>query len=329
MFSSINLAYPEQKRKRAISLLASAWILPALLAPVIAGYVTEVLDWHWVFLGMIPLAIIVCLFTQHRLADLSREAGAQGASEPPDLMLNTLRIAVGIGVFLAGLNWYADSWWLPVFLIAGGVMFVRPLLGVFPQGILTARPGLSAALALKGLLVYACIGSEAFLPAYLTRVFDYSTFQAGSVVTSGAATWILATWLYEVFGERYSDRRLLVFSTSVLFTGLLSIILLLALFAMPAWVYLAWAFVCFGMGMSYAIAVAAAMKHTDQGSEGATATGAGMVDAIGFSFASGIGGAVLNIAALYSLGVADAVPSIWLFNTLVAGIAVFVAWRRF
>ena len=329
VFSSINLAYDESRRKRAISLLASAWILPALLAPVIAGYVTEVWDWHWVFLGMIPLAVIVCLVTQHRLADLARVSAGQPDKEPANLMVNTMRVALGIGVFLAGLNWFADTWYLPVFLLGGALVFVKPLLGMFPAGILRAKPGLSAALALKGLLVYACIGSEAFLPAYLTRVYDYSTFEAGSVVTSGAATWILATWLYEVSGERYSTRRLLTFSTSVLMTGLVCVLLLLTEFNAPGWVYLAWAGVCFGMGMSYAIAVAQAMKYTDKGTEGATATGAGMVDAIGFSFASGIGGAILNITALYSWGMADAVSLIWLVNALVAGLAVLVALRRF
>lgn len=334
VFSAINLAYDESQRKRAISLLASAWILPALLAPVIAGYVTEVWDWHWVFLGMIPLAVIVCLVTQHRLADLARvdhsqNSPAQSHAEPQNLMLSTFRIAFGIGVFLAGLNWFADSWYLPLFLLGGGLMFAKPLLGIFPKGILLARPGLSAALALKGLLVYACIGSEAFLPAYLTRVYDYSTFEAGSVVTSGAATWILATWLYEAFGDRYSTRRLLTFSTAVLMAGLVCVLLILTKFNAPGWVYLAWAGVCFGMGMSYAIAVAQAMKYTDQGTEGATATGAGMVDAIGFSFASGIGGAILNITALYSWGMADAVSLIWLINATVAGLAVIVAIRRF
>ncbi|MDX1692535.1 MAG: MFS transporter [Ketobacteraceae bacterium] len=328
VFSAINLAYDESQRKRAISLLASAWVLPALLAPVIAGYVTEVWDWHWVFLGMIPFAVIVCVFTQHRLADLNRNSAIQPAPQN-GITLTTLRVASGIGLFLAGLNWFADSWYVLLFLAIGAGLFIRPLLSLFPKGFLLARPGLSAALALKGLLVYACLGTEAFLPAYLTTVYEYSTFEAGSVVTSGAAAWILATWLYEVYGDRYPVRHLLLISTSLLLTGLLCVLVLLALLQWPGWVYAAWALVCFGMGMSYAIAVAQAMKFTSQGTEGATATGAGMVDAIGFSFAAGIGGAILNMTALYQWGMADSVPLIWLLNGAVACLAVGIAYRRF
>ena len=98
---------------------------------------------------------------------------------------------------------------------------------------------------------------------------------------------------------------------------------------MPSLVYLAWAVVCFGMGMSYSIAIAQAMAHTDKGSEGATATGAGMVDAIGFSFASGIGGAILNITALNNWNPSDSIQLIWSLNASVALLAVVVAITRF
>ena len=49
VFASINLAYDETRRKKAIAYLTTGWILPALLAPAMAGYVTEHWDWHWVF----------------------------------------------------------------------------------------------------------------------------------------------------------------------------------------------------------------------------------------------------------------------------------------
>ena len=339
VFSAINIAYDEHGRKRAISLLASAWILPALLAPMLAGYVTEKWHWSWVFLGMIPLALGVAILTQHRLADLKRvprgntepsqRASEANATEYNRIIKNTVRIALGIGIFLAGLNWFADGVALLIFLTVGIVLFRRPLLALFPAGILLARPGLSAALALKCLLVYACIGSEAFLPAYLTDTFNYSTFEAGSVVTSGAAAWIIATWSFEAYGARFSVLHLLTLGTSVLASGLMLLLVVLFILELPVLVYAAWAIVCFGMGLSYSMAIDQAMTHTDKGTEGATATGAGMVDAIGFSFASGIGGAILNITALYQWDKADAIQLIWTINLTIALLAVFIANTRF
>lgn len=334
VFSSINMAYDEKDRKRAISLLASAWILPALLAPMISGYVTEKWDWHWVFLGMIPLALLVLFITQHHLKTLTRNTSAAQASSSKadiqaDLMFNTLRIAVGIGIFLASLNWMADYWPMFLLLPVGLWVFAKPLLAVFPKGILRAKPGLSAALVLKCLLVYACIGSEAFLPAYLFNVFGYTPFQAGSVVTSGAATWILATWLYEVKGAHYATRTLLTLATGILASGLLLVLLVLAVIKIPLLIYPAWAFVCFGMGLAYTIAIDKAMTHTEQGSEGATATGAGMVDAIGFSFASGFGGAILNITTSHHWPMEQAIQLIWVINAAVAVFAIYISASRF
>lgn len=327
VFSAINMAYDEKDRKRAISLLASAWILPALLAPMIAGYITERWDWHWVFLGMIPFAVLVCITTQRQLGLLTRRPDLSNNNQPA--IFATLRIAFGIGLFLAGLNWYTDSWIILLLLPLGIVIFVKPLLRLFPKGILTAKPGLSAALALKGLLVYAVIGSEAFLPIFLSNVYDYSAFEAGSVVTSGAATWILATWLYEVYGDKYSTRTLLTGSTLILFSGLSFLITILFGLKTPYLVYAAWACVCFGMGGAYSIVINQAMKHTDEGTEGATATGAGMVDAIGFSFAAGFGGAILNITASQTWALSDSIQLIWIINTAVALLAVLVGTLRF
>lgn len=333
VFSAINMAYDETGRKRAISLLASAWILPALLAPIIAGYITETWDWHWVFIGMIPLAILVCAATQRQLGSLSRQPKTpqgeqtQGSQDP--LIFTTFRMTLGIGIFLSGLNWFNDSWALIIFLITGPLLFVKPLLSLFPPGILVARPGLSAALVLKGLLVYACIGSEAFVPVFLANIYDYNAFEAGSVVTSGAATWILATWLYEAQGDRFKTRTLLCFSSSLLLLGLLLLMSVLFQLGIPSLVYLAWAIVCFGMGMAYAIAIAEAMKYTEKGSEGATATGAGMVDAIGFSFASGIGGAILNTTASNGWLLSDSIHAIWIVNACMAATALYVSYSRF
>lgn len=332
VFSAINMAYDETGRKRAISLLASAWILPALLAPVIAGYITETWDWHWVFLGMIPLAIVVCITTERQLGALNRQqdlTSSVAVDSDNALVFTTLRMTLGIGVFLAGLNWFTHSWALVFFVITGPLLFVKPLLSLFPRGILLAKPGLSAALVLKGLLVYACIGSEAFVPVFLTNIHQYTAFEAGSVVTSGAATWILATWLYEAQGDRFTVRTLLSFSSALLFSGLLLLMIILFVLKVPYLVYLAWAVVCFGMGMAYAIAIAEAMKFTGKGNEGATATGAGMVDAIGFSFASGIGGAVLNSTRISGWPLADSIQLIWIINAFVAFLAFYISASRF
>lgn len=329
VFSAINIRYSGKQRKRAISLLASAWILPALLAPMIAGYVTEAFDWHWVFYGMIPLALLILFFTQNQLQSLSKNVTGENIESGPNQFVTVTRIVTGIGLFLATLNWLGVSWYSLVLIPISIMMFLSPLLSIFPKGFISAKPGLCAALVVKGLLIYACLGSEAFLPAYLASGYDYSPFEAGSVITSGAAAWILATFFYEHKGDSFPLRTLLLSGTAILAAGLLLVLYVLTVLKLPYLAYPGWAFVCLGMGLSYSIAIDQAMKYTEKGSEGSTATGAGMIDALGFSFASGFGGAILNYTGTLSWSFQESIQLIWIINLFVAIVAFMVVARRF
>ncbi len=37
---------------------AAAWVVPALVGPALAGIVTEVWGWHWVFAGALVIALV-------------------------------------------------------------------------------------------------------------------------------------------------------------------------------------------------------------------------------------------------------------------------------
>ena len=57
-FVLIAAVYPERVRPAVFGLISSAWVLPSLLGPPVAGLVTETLSWHWVFLGLVPLVVV-------------------------------------------------------------------------------------------------------------------------------------------------------------------------------------------------------------------------------------------------------------------------------
>ncbi|MDQ2709758.1 MAG: MFS transporter, partial [Actinomycetota bacterium] len=50
--------YPERTHPAVFGLMSGAWVLPSLVGPPAAGLVTERLSWHWVFLGLIPVAAL-------------------------------------------------------------------------------------------------------------------------------------------------------------------------------------------------------------------------------------------------------------------------------
>jgi MFS family permease len=54
----IAIVYPERLRPAMFGLMSSAWVLPSLVGPPIAGLVTERFSWRWVFFGLVPVALV-------------------------------------------------------------------------------------------------------------------------------------------------------------------------------------------------------------------------------------------------------------------------------
>src|SRR5690606_25655612 len=70
MYAAINRAYPDNVRARMMALTSSAWIVPALLGPTLAGIVAEASHWRYVFWGILPLLVVVGLLTTRPFAQL-------------------------------------------------------------------------------------------------------------------------------------------------------------------------------------------------------------------------------------------------------------------
>lgn len=60
-YAVIGRAYPEELRPRMLALTSSAWVIPGLLGPALAGILGEAVGWRWVFLSVVPLPPIAIL----------------------------------------------------------------------------------------------------------------------------------------------------------------------------------------------------------------------------------------------------------------------------
>jgi len=61
LYVVIGRAYPDALRPKVFSWLSAAWVLPSMIGPPIAGWLTSTWSWRWVFL--IVLAPIAVTFT--------------------------------------------------------------------------------------------------------------------------------------------------------------------------------------------------------------------------------------------------------------------------
>ena len=52
-------AYGKAERAWMMSILSFCWMLPSFVGPPVSAWITTTWSWHWVFLGIVPLLVIV------------------------------------------------------------------------------------------------------------------------------------------------------------------------------------------------------------------------------------------------------------------------------
>jgi MFS family permease len=182
-------AYEPALRPRLFGAFSAAWVLPALVGPVVAGLVTAHATWRLVFLGLLPLIVVGALLVVS--AGRSFTPPENPAAAVPARRWWAVLTGVGVAVLqYAGQRLDLLAVGLAVVGVAALIAGLRPLL---PAGTVRARAGLPAVVASRGLLAGAFFGMDALLPLALTSVHGYSPTAAGIPLTAGAFGWCLAS----------------------------------------------------------------------------------------------------------------------------------------
>jgi len=113
--------YPERIRPRVMALLASMWILPGLIGPLLGGLIAQTVGWRWAFLGPIPAIALGVLLV---LPSMGTVVGEPDEERLP--VLASLQLMLGAGLFLAGLTGIG---WATVVLVPVGLGLGLPALG--------------------------------------------------------------------------------------------------------------------------------------------------------------------------------------------------------
>ena len=72
-YVAIARTLPESLRPRMFATLSTAWVLPGVIGPAIAGTVGDTVGWRYVFLGLLPLIALAGALTLgalHAIADV-------------------------------------------------------------------------------------------------------------------------------------------------------------------------------------------------------------------------------------------------------------------
>jgi predicted MFS family arabinose efflux permease len=285
----IAAVYPENDRPAAFGALAAAWVVPGLVGPTLAGWLTEHLTWRLVFLGLAPFVVIgfvLLLPVLHRLP-------AHTAQPPARRFLPLAALSAAAGV--SGLSWAIQHrlWWLGLVAVVLLGLSLRVLL---PKGTLLARRGLPVTVLARGLLGGTFFAVEAFVPLTLTVVHGYSPFASGIPLTMGAIGWSLVA----VWQGRRTDipREKLVRWGFLVVSGSLAAVTLIAPSWGPAWATaLIWTAAGAGMGLgmsSVSVLVLGASTEADRGFNSAAVQ---ISDQLGSALFAGVGGMLVVATA--------------------------------
>lgn len=318
LYVVIALVYPERGRPAVFGALSAAWVVPALVGPMIAGLVTQYLSWRWVFLGLVPLVVLGAVLLVPVIRQLADTRPAGPVEQRTGLVLAAFCGAAG----LAGLTWAGQhpSPLAAAAGLAGVVLLVPAVRTLLPRGTLTARPGIPLMVLCRGLLAAVFFGAEAYLPLTLSAVHGFSPALAGLPLTVAAAGWFA--------GANWQGRHPEVPRTRVVRAGLLVIAValaglsLVALSSVSGWLALPlWVVAGLGMGLGLSSASVGVLELSPPGERGFNSSAAQIADMFAQVLSIGLGGMLVNIVASAEHPTAALLP----FDLFLAGIAALAA----
>ncbi len=293
-YASASRAYPTAMYGRMLALMSSAWVLPSLVGPAVAGLVADQTTWRWVFVLLLPFLPAAVWLTLPGLRALPRPEPAKAGRRLP----HALALAAGIGLFLAGLE--ADPLPLLAVVAAGGLAIaLRALRTLLPAGTLRAARGLPSGIAVRGLLAVAFLGCDAFMPLALTELRGFSVSGAGLVISAASLSWSLGSFLQARLdrhdGGAGRPRRLLA-GLAVLLAGIgIAAAGVLADDVPVALAVAGWAVAGLGIGIGYPSIGAIVLTEAPGGEEGGVSAALQLAETIGVAVFTGVGGALIAI----------------------------------
>jgi MFS family permease len=315
-------AYAPALRPRLFGAISAAWVLPALVGPVVSGLITAHASWRLVFLGLLPLVAFGLLLVLPAMRRL--DAPSDVAALSPARRWWALLAGLGI----AALQYAGQRLdLLAVGIAAVGLVALavglRPLL---PTGTVRVRRGLPAVVAARGLLAGAFFGMDALLPLALTRLHGYGPAAAGIPLTAGALGWATASQLQ---GRRpqASRVRLLQLGAVFLAVGIAATgaILLPGVGGWPA--YLSWGVAGLGMGFGMPAVGVLLLEQSPEHRRGADSAALNISDVTGSALCVGVVGVLIALTTAGILPLRAAVAMAVALLALVAATCAVLAPR--
>jgi MFS family permease len=319
-------AYPDDMRPKAFSLMAAAWVVPALVGPLIAGWLTETFTWRLAFL-LVPFVLVLPALL---LRDVLR-AHDGGTGEPGSWHRVARAIVTAAGLTLAMFAFLRPAalpiWADAVLLLVGLALIVLGVRGLLPAGALRLRRGLPTTVLMRGILAGAFFGAEVFIPLALVEQRDLSITVAGLTLSVSAIGWWIGSYAQSRIPESTDRARTVGWGALIVTVGLVSLPLCLVS-AVPPWICAVSYFIAsLGMGLCFPSIAVQTLRLSAVTEQGANSAALQISDAILSALMLGLLGAVHAAAVAAGGATTTTYDLIWWGAAAIALVGAGIAVR--
>ncbi|MGI8485604.1 MAG: MFS transporter [Thermomicrobiales bacterium] len=299
VYAIISSVYEDHLRPAMLAAMSSAWIIPSLIGPALAGLVADHFGWRFVFFGLLPILIGSVFLTMPIFLKLEPPTVDPGKSSSSNRVLQSVVLAVGTGLMLAGFD--LGPWPIAAVTIVAGLALVVPMLkALLPSGTFSARPMVPAAIVARATCFAAFLITETYMVRALKEFGGVSATIAGIVITAGSLTWTLGSFVQARWDRTggVETRPLRILTGSLLLlVSVGTVFLSVALFEHIGIevALIVWMGAGLGIGIAYTTATTIAFAFAPKGEDGKVSSSLLLGENFLGSFGVGIGGAVYAI----------------------------------
>ncbi|BBI30958.1 MFS transporter [Cohnella abietis] len=295
VYTAISLKYPDELRTKILGAFGTAYVLPSMLGPYVAGVISQQFSWRYVFWGVLPILLISSFLSLPAFRKIQSPAVKATSGGMTSTWLAVL-LAIGTGIFLRGLGMLPETLGI-ILVIVGVALMVQPLRKLLPAGTLTLRRGLPSVLATRGLFFAGYVSTQNFLVLALTDIKGLTADTAGLIVASAAISWSVVAILQARWDAADNGRGR---NARIVIGILLLVVGFTTVFWIPA-VNIAIAVIGqviagIGMGLAHPTSGAVAFSNIGKGGSGEVSASLQFADSFTPGVIIGVGGAIIAIS---------------------------------
>jgi MFS family permease len=318
-YVAIGRALPESLRPRMFAMLSTAWVLPGIFGPAVAGFVAQELHWRLVFLGLLPLIVLPGAMATRALIALHERQSTTGrmTGTLARRTLDGLAVAGGVAILTAGLT-QQDPALFAGLVVIGLVITVVWFRRLTPPGTLTLARGYPTAIVLRGVLTFAFFCIDAYVALLLVDVRHWSPSAAGIALTAATVSWTGGSWIQARLAPRYRPETFVrvgfpIVSIGIALLGLVLLPDVPAILAVPTF-----AVAGLGMGLAYSQFALIVLRDVSPAEQGTVTSALTLSDTLGTALGLGVSAAIVAASFRAFSGPAQGIGGAILLGVAVA-----------